>query len=132
MARASTKISAKISGAESQIMEALWAKGPLGAEDLVRDVGEAQSWGEATVKTLINRLLKKKAIASERVAGRARYRPLISREDYVTGESQGLLDRLFGGEVAPLVAHYAQHRPLSAEEIERLKSLIAQMEQDDG
>src|SRR5206468_10928758 len=57
-----------------------------------------QNWGEATVKTLINRLLKKKAIASERTGGRARYRPLVSREDYVTGESQGLLDRLFGGE----------------------------------
>ena len=123
---------ARISTAESQIMEALWAKGPLGVDDIVRDVGGPQSWGEATVKTLINRLLKKKAIASERAGGRARYRPLVSREDYVTGESQGLLDRLFGGEVAPLVAHYARHRPLSAEEIERLKSLIAQMEQDDG
>jgi predicted transcriptional regulator len=127
-----TRISAKISGAESQIMEALWAQGPLGAEDIVREVGGPQNWGEATVKTLINRLLKKKAIASERVAGRARYKPLVTRAEYVTGESQGLLDRLFGGEVAPLVAHYAKHRPLAAEEIERLKSLIAEMEKDDG
>jgi len=126
------RVMAKISGAESQIMEALWAQGPLGAEDIVREVGGPQNWGEATVKTLINRLLKKKAIASERTGGRARYRPLVSREDYVTGESQGLLDRLFGGEVAPLVAHYAKHRPLNAEEIARLKSLIAEMEQDDG
>jgi predicted transcriptional regulator len=126
------RIMAKISGAESQIMEALWARGPLGAEDIVREVGGPQNWGEATVKTLINRLLKKKAIVSERVGGRARYQPLVSRAEYVTGESQGLLDRLFGGEVAPLVAHYAKHRPLSAEEIERLKSLIAAMEQDDG
>jgi BlaI family transcriptional regulator, penicillinase repressor len=127
-----TRITAKISGAESQIMEALWAEGPLGAEDIVREVGGPQNWGEATVKTLINRLLKKKAIASERVGGRARYKPLVSRAEYVTGESQGLLDRLFGGEVAPLVAHYAKHRPLSAEDIERLKSLIAEMEKDDG
>jgi BlaI family transcriptional regulator, penicillinase repressor len=135
MARIMAKIAGRISGAESQIMAALWAQGPggsLGAEDIVREVGGAQGWGEATVKTLINRLLKKKAIASERVGGRARYRPLVSREEYVTGESQGLLDRLFGGEVAPLVAHYAKHRPLAAEEIERLKSLIAAMEQDDG
>jgi len=123
---------ARISTAESQIMEALWAKGPLGAEDIVREVGEAQSWGEATVKTLINRLLKKKAIASERVGGRANYRPLVSREEYVTGESQGLLDRLFGGEVAPLVAHYAKHRPLQPEELERLKALIATLERDNG
>jgi BlaI family transcriptional regulator, penicillinase repressor len=126
------RIMAKISGAESQIMEALWSKGPQGAEDIVREVGGPQNWGEATVKTLINRLLKKKAVASERVGGPPRYRPLVSREDYVTGESQGLLDRLFGGEVAPLVAHYAKHRPLSAQEIERLKSLIAAMERDDG
>ena len=54
----------KISGAESQIMEALWAKGPLTADEIVQAVGPAQSWGEATVKTLINRLLKKKALAS--------------------------------------------------------------------
>lgn len=122
----------KISGAESQIMEALWGRSPLTAEELVQAVGPAQGWGEATVKTLINRLLKKKAIASERGGGRALYRPLVTREEYVTGESQGLLDRLFGGQVAPLVAHYARHRALSAEEVERLKKLIAEFESDDG
>ena len=120
----------KISGAESQIMEALWARGPLTADEIVQAVGPAQGWGEATVKTLINRLLKKKALASERTGGRALYRPLVTREDYVTGESQGLLDRLFGGQVAPLVAHYARHRALSAEEVERLKKLIAEFEPD--
>jgi predicted transcriptional regulator len=121
----------RISAAESQIMQALWAAGPMGAEDIIREVGAAQNWGEATVKTLINRLLKKKAIASEREGGRARYRPLLTREEYLTGESQGLLDRLFGGEVAPLVAHYARHRPLSPQELERLKALIAELERDD-
>ena len=121
----------KISGAESHIMEAVWSQGPLTAEEIVQSVGPAQSWGEATVKTLINRLLKKQALASERAGGRALYRPLISRETYVTGESQGLLDRLFGGQIAPLVAHYAQHRALSPEEIARLKALIAELEADD-
>jgi predicted transcriptional regulator len=121
----------KISAAESQIMDALWTQGPLTAEELVQTVGPAQGWGEATVKTLINRLLKKKALKSERSGGRALYRPLVSREEYVTGESQGLLDRLFGGQIAPLVAHYAQHRALSADEIARLKNLIAELETDD-
>jgi len=121
----------RISGAESQIMEALWNEGPLTAEEIVQAVGPAQGWGEATVKTLINRLLKKKALASERSGGRALYRTLVSRADYLTGESQGLLDRLFGGQVAPLVAHYARHRALSAEEVTRLKTLIAELETDD-
>ncbi|MET0273731.1 MAG: BlaI/MecI/CopY family transcriptional regulator [Phenylobacterium sp.] len=121
----------RISAAESQVMEALWTQAPLTAEEIVQTVGPAQAWGESTVKTLINRLLKKKALASGRIDGRVRYRPLISREEYLTGESQGLLDRLFDGQLAPLVAHYARHRPLSADEISRLKRLISDLEADD-
>ncbi|MDB5461914.1 MAG: transcriptional regulator, BlaI family [Phenylobacterium sp.] len=120
----------RISAAESQVMDAVWRKGPLAADEIVAEVGAPQGWGEATVKTLINRLLKKKALASERSEGRARYRPLVTREDYVQGESQGLLDRLFGGELAPLVAHYAKHRNLSPGEVARLKRLIEGL--DDG
>src|ERR1700750_2942158 len=117
----------RISGAESQVMEAVWGKGPLVADEIVAEVGGPQGWGEATVKTLINRLLKKKALISERSEGRTRYRALVTRADYVQGESQGLLDRLFGGELAPLVAHYAKHRNLSADEVARLKPLIAEL-----
>ena len=115
---------AKISAAESQVMETVWSKGPLAADEIVAEVGEPQGWGEATVKTLNNRLLKKQALISERTDGRTRYRALVSRADYVQGESQGLLDRLFGGELAPLVAHYAKHRNLSPGEVARLKRLI--------
>ena len=101
------------------------------ADELIQNVGPEQGWGEATVKTLINRLLKKQALASERANGRALYRPLVTRESYVTGESQGLLDRLFGGQIAPLVAHYARHRALTPQDITRLKNLIAELEPDD-
>jgi predicted transcriptional regulator len=118
----------RISAAESQVMEAVWRDGPLSADEIVAQVGAPQAWGEATVKTLINRLLKKKALVSERAEGRVRYRPLVSRDAYVQHESQGLLDRLFGGQIAPLVAHYAKHRSLSAEEIARLKALIADLD----
>ena len=121
----------RISGAESQVMEAVWAKGPLGADEIVAEVGAPQGWGEATVKTLINRLLKKKALISARREGRTRYRALVSRADYVQGESQGLLDRLFGGELAPLVAHYAKHRNLSPGEVARLKRLIESLDNGD-
>ena len=120
----------RISPAESQIMAAIWQDGPMSADELVRKVGQPQEWGEATVKTLINRLLKKKALKSERIEGRTRYRPLVSREAYVTSESQGLLDRLFAGQVAPLVAHFAEHRALSPDDVARLKRLIAEL--DDG
>ena len=118
-----------ITSAEAQVMEALWRRHPLSADDLVAEVGAAQSWGDATVKTLINRLLKKKAIKSERAEGKHGYRPLIERDTWVQAESQGLLDRLFDGQLAPLISHFAQHRPLKADEVQKLKAMIEGLEE---
>ena len=121
----------QITGAESKIMEALWRRGPLMADEIVAEVAGAEQWGEATVKTLINRLLKKKAIQSVRAEGRHRYQPLVQRADDVQAESQGLLDRLFGGQLAPLVTHFAEHRALSPDDIARLKRLIEELDNGD-
>ena len=121
----------QISEAESRIMEALWRKAPLTAEQIFEKVGPANKWAPGTVKTLVTRLLKKKAIAGAREEDAYCYRPLIARSAWVQAESQGLLDRLFKGEVAPLVAHFAENEKLSAKDIRQLKALIAKIEEDD-
>ncbi len=61
--------------AESQVMEALWRRGPLTPDGVVAEVGEAHDWAPGTVKTLITRLLRKGAIAGAREAGGYLYRP---------------------------------------------------------
>ena len=112
-------------------MEALWRRGPLTADEIIAEVAKEEDWGPATVKTLINRLLKKRASHSERSEGRTRYAPLISQAEYMQSESQGLLDRLFDGQLTPLVAHFARHRALKPDEIKRLKRLLEELD-DDG
>jgi len=114
----------RITDAESQVMEALWNSGPISADEIVEQVAPRQAWGPATVKTLINRLLKKKALRSERLENRHVYRALVSRDDYIQTESQGLLDRLFDGQLAPLVTHFAERRALKPEEVAKLKRMI--------
>ena len=96
-----------ISDAESQVMQALWAAGEATAEDLIAAVAGPNGWAEPTVRTLINRLLGKGAISADREGRRYRYRPVLRREDWVAEQSEGLVDRLFGGRVAPLVAHFS-------------------------
>ena len=112
-------------------MEALWRKSPLTAEQIFAAVGKANEWAPGTVKTLVTRLLKKKAIAGAREGDAYCYRPLIARSAWVQAESQGLLDRLFKGEVAPLVAHFAEHEKLSAKDLRQLKALIAKIEENE-
>ncbi|HEV7777351.1 MAG TPA: BlaI/MecI/CopY family transcriptional regulator [Luteibacter sp.] len=119
-----------ISEAEAVVMEVLWRAAPRTAEEIVAEVGPAQGWQEGTVKSLLNRLLTKGAIAAERDGRRYLYSPLLARDSYVSQESKGLLDRLFGGRVAPLVAHFSEQRKLSKKDIAELKRLIAEM--DDG
>lgn len=119
-----------ITAAEAHVMEALWRRQPMSADDLVAEVGASQQWGEATVKTLINRLLKKKAIKSERADGKHGYRPLIDRSAYVHSESQGLLDRLFDGRLAPLVSHFSKREKLNPEDIAELRRLLDKIDDD--
>ena len=120
----------RISAAESLSMEALWAKSPMSAEDIAAAVAGDQNWSDKTVKTLLNRLLTKGAVAAARDGRRYLYSPLVERSAYVQDESRGLIDRLFDGKLAPLVSHFAETKQLSTEDIAELKRLIAEL--DDG
>jgi predicted transcriptional regulator len=119
-----------ISEAESAVMEVLWQRQPLAAEDMVAALSEARQWQEATIKTLLNRLLKKGAIAARRDGRRYLYTPVLERDAWLSGESEGLLQRLFDGRVAPLVAHFSRQRKLSRKDIAELRKLIGEL--DDG
>ncbi len=72
---------------------------------LFETVKTRRDWGEATIKTLIGRLMRKKAIRSERDDGRLLYHPLLTRQDYVAGEVEDLVGRLFDGDPGQLVDH---------------------------
>ena len=119
----------QISAAESQVMEALWRKSPLTPEEIIAATARPNDWGPGTVRTLITRLLKKGALAGARAEGGYFYRPLISRADYVRSESRQLLDRLFGGQVAPAVAHFVTQQKLTQADIKKLRKLIEELEE---
>ena len=121
-------MSVQITQAESRVMQVVWTHGPLGAEAILGEVGAAQGWGLATVRTLVDRLIRKGALESRREGARTTYVPLVSREAYVTGESQGLLDRLFGGRLSTLVGHLSRERALAPEDLARLKRLVADLD----
>jgi BlaI family transcriptional regulator, penicillinase repressor len=114
----------RISEAELEVMEVLWRAAPLTASEVAARVDPARGWSGATVKTLLGRLLAKGALAHEEDGRRYLYRPAIARADHVAGDVGRLVDRLFGGRAAPLVAHLAERQKLSAEDIAELEALV--------
>jgi predicted transcriptional regulator len=119
-----------ISEAESVVLEVLWADSPMATEDVVAALKSRRDWQEPTIKTLLSRLLKKGAISAERDGRRYLYSPVLRREDWLLRESEGLLARLFGGRIAPLVAHFSRQKKLSKTDLAELKRLIAEIEDE--
>ncbi|WP_380787270.1 BlaI/MecI/CopY family transcriptional regulator [Sphingomonas sp. R86521] len=114
----------RISDAEHTVMEVLWDASPLTAQDVAERVDPAKGWSANTVKTLLGRLLAKTVIGHEQDGRRYLYRPLVARDDYVSGESRRLIDRLFGGKLTPLVAHLAERDELTAQDIAEIEALL--------
>lgn len=117
----------RISEAELEIMEALWRESPLTAAEVAERAAPGRGWSLQTVKTLLSRLVAKAAIAHEQEGRRFLYSPLLARDDYVGGESQRLVDRLFGGRITPLVAQLAERQALTDEDIAEIERLIREL-----
>ncbi|MEO7325847.1 MAG: BlaI/MecI/CopY family transcriptional regulator [Dokdonella sp.] len=119
-----------ISEAESVVMDVLWKSHPATAEDVVVALAGRADWQDVTIRTMLNRLLKKGAITAQRDGRRYLYRPLVKRTDYMHAESKTLLDRLFEGRLVPMVAHFSAHQKLSKKEIAELKRLVEKLDHE--
>lgn len=129
MAKSEDERPERISEAEHAVMEALWAKSPLTAAEVCDAVCEERDWSLPTVKTLLARLVAKQAVATKPDGRRFLYTPLLTRDDYLGGESRRLVDRLFGGRAAPLFAHLVQDEALSEDDIAEIEALLKELRQ---
>ena len=116
--------SSKISEAEMQLLLLLWDESPLGATELAGRVSADRGWTLTTVKTLLSRLVSKGAITAKPQGRKFLYAPAIDRDDVAATQARGLIDRLFGGRVSPLVAQLAEQKQLDPDDIAELEAII--------
>ncbi|AZQ85386.1 MAG: BlaI/MecI/CopY family transcriptional regulator [Cognaticolwellia sp.] len=121
----------EISDAEFEVLDSLWQKNPASANDIITKLNETKPWHEKTVKTLLNRLVKKQAITYQKQQRSYLYSPLIEREHYLVKQSKTLVDKLFRGHLSPLVTGFAQQSRLKKDDIAALKAIIADWEQEE-
>jgi len=120
----------QISEAESVVMAVLWRGSPRSAEEVIAELSRDQDWQVSTIKTLLGRLVKKGAVRAAKDGRRFSYSPVLTREAWVQGQSSSLLERVFDGRLAPLIAHFTQTRKLSRKDIADVKRLLEGL--DDG
>lgn len=120
----------QITRAEFRIMDILWAESPLAAASVAERLAKETGWSLKTVKTLLSRLVEKDAVAHEPDGRRYLYRPKVTRDAYARRATQRLADQLFGGRAAPLVAHLAESKGLTSDDLKDLEALIGELKRD--
>jgi len=113
----------RISQAELDVMDVLWADSPLAASDVAKRLSQ-KDWNIRTIKTLLSRLVDKDVVSTQQDGRRYLYTPLLSQTDYARRATRKLSNRLFGGRAAPLVAHLAEGEGLTDDDIAELEALI--------
>ena len=117
-----------ISDAEWQVMNVIWQKQPLTAQQVIAELENLAGWAPATIKTMLHRLAKKGILAFEEEGNRFLYCAAVKQADCVKQVGRSFLQRVFQGEAAPLLAHFLKTSKLSADEIAELREILNEQE----
>jgi BlaI family penicillinase repressor len=114
----------RISQAEWDVMEVLWRESPLTALEVVQRLSSRKEWKDLTIRSMLGRLVRKKALGFEAEGKTYHYRPLVTREQCVQHVSQSFLERVFEGATAALLIHFVEKKSLTKKELAELEAIL--------
>ncbi|HFK1711707.1 MULTISPECIES: BlaI/MecI/CopY family transcriptional regulator [Bacillus] len=116
----------RISEAELEVMKVFWTQiTPLSAKEVVEYLKEQNDWSPKTIRTLMNRLVKKNALSCNQENKRMyTYTTLISQDAYLQEETKSFLKRFYGVALKPLLVNFIKEDKLSSEDIQELKQIL--------
>ena len=116
----------KLFDSELKVMGVLWKEGDVPAKHIADMLNKELGWNKNTTYTLIKRCMKKGAI--ERSEPDFMCHALIPKEEVQEAETNELIDKIYDGSVDKLFAALLGRKKLSAEQIEKLKQIVGELE----
>ena len=104
----------KLTEPEWIVMNALWEKHPARARDIVERLPSSVNWAYTTVKTMLDRLVEKKAVSKSKKGNAGLYEPRLSRRQARRTALRMVLDRAFDGAFGPMMYFLMEDGNLSA------------------
>jgi len=114
----------KISETEWIVMKVLWEESPCTANYVFEKLSAQVKWSPITVKTLLGRLVKKKAVGFEKDGRIYKYYPLVSEDACIKAENSSFLKRVYGGSLNLMLATFLKDNNLSSQEIDELEKIL--------
>lgn len=116
--------------AELRLMKLLWARGESAVSDLVAAIPDGEALAYTSVLTTV-RILEQKGYVKHRQEGRAfLYSPCVAEREASRSEIRNMMQRFFGNSRERLLLSLLGDDDIDAEELSRLKALIAKAAED--
>lgn len=118
----------RISNSEKLLMDVLWnqasQESDLSAKAIIARLDNELDWHDRTVKTLLNRLLKKEAVGLTKQGRGYFYYPTLLESDYVEAATDNFIYRVFNGSISSLLVAFSKPEKLSEQDLIDLKNLM--------
>jgi len=114
----------QISDAEWQVMKVLWENKPMTAMEVYKKLESNTEWKSKTVKTLLRRLVDKKAIDYTVDNRTYIYTPIVKESECIKAETESLLQKVANGSFNLLVQNFIKEQSLSQKDLDELKEII--------
>ena len=113
---------------ELEILRVLWDRGPSTVREVQDALGEERAAGYTTVLKLLQIMAEKDLVRRDESARAHVYAARVPETQTQRQLVRDLVDRAFGGSAAQLVVQALSGRRASAEEIERIRRLLDEIE----
>lgn len=114
----------ELTEAEWDIIQVVWEHEPCAAPTVQEKLAARKKWTYSTVKTLMDRMVAKGLLTTERIRNLILYRAAVSQQDARRGELLRTVQRAFGGAFTPLMQFMLDSDALSQQELEELQTMI--------
>ncbi|MBN2316140.1 MAG: BlaI/MecI/CopY family transcriptional regulator [Sedimentisphaerales bacterium] len=115
----------KLTEPEWIIMNALWDGHPAKARDVAERLPDHVGWAYTTVKTMLDRLVEKKAVKKSKQGNTGFYEPLLSRRQARSTAFRIMLDQAFDGAFGPMMHFLVKDEKLSSKDRKELINILS-------
>jgi predicted transcriptional regulator len=109
---------------EWAIIQAVWDNEPCAAPTVQETLDAERSWGYSTVKTMMDRMVAKGLLTTERIRNLILYSSAITRAEAQSGEVMRAIRRAFDGALTPMMQFLLDNNKLSGDQLAELEALI--------
>jgi BlaI family penicillinase repressor len=109
---------------EWAIIQAVWKNEPCAAPTVQEKLETKKNWTYSTVKTMMDRMVTKGLLKTERICNLILYRSVVTRIQAQKGEIMRTVKRAFNGALTPMMQFLLDNHKLSQKQLSELEKLI--------